>query len=117
MFKILIIKKLLKNTIKNKNLKQYFEEFDNKFSTLEEIDRNFYEKEIGVIAFNSKATTKDKQNSFSEEYIRARFVYSLVYSGMYSKEYICIEFGFPKGNGGKSLNPDIVVFKNKDWLK
>ena len=35
---------------------------------------------------------------------------------MYSKEYICVEFGFPKGNGGKSLNPDIVVFKNKDWL-
>ena len=100
-----------------KNLKQYFEEFDNKFSTLEEIDRNFYEKEIGVVAFNSKAPAKDKQNSFSEEYIRARFVYSLVYSGMYSKEYICIEFGFPKGNGGKSLNPDIVVFKNKDWLK
>jgi type I restriction enzyme M protein len=30
---------------------------------------------------------------------------------------ICVEFGFPKGNGGKSLNPDIVVFKNKDWQK
>jgi len=99
------------------NLTKYFEEFDKKFSILEEIDRNFYEKEIGVVAFNSKAPAKDKQNNFSEEYIRARFVYSLVYSGMYSKEYICIEFGFPKGNGGKSLNPDIVVFKNKDWLK
>jgi type I restriction enzyme M protein len=99
------------------NLTKYFEEFDKNFSTLEEIDRNFYEKEIGVVAFNSKAPAKDKQNNFSEEYIRARFVYSLVYSGMYSKEYICIEFGFPKGNGGKSLNPDIVVFKNKDWLK
>ena len=44
--------------MKNKNLKQYFEEFDNKFSTLEEIDRNFYEKEIGVIAFNSKGQAK-----------------------------------------------------------
>jgi len=97
------------------NLTKYFEEFDKKFSILEEIDRNFYEKEIGVVAFNSKAPAKDKQNNFSEEYIRARFVYSLVYSGMYSKEYICIEFGFPKGNGGKSLNPDIVVFKNKNW--
>ncbi len=36
---------------------------------------------------------------------------------MYQKEYICVEFGFPKGNSAKSLNPDIVVFKNKDWLE
>ena len=32
--------------MKNKNLKNYFEEFDNKFYNLKEIDRNFYEKEI-----------------------------------------------------------------------
>ncbi len=99
------------------NLKQYFGEFDKKFSDLKEIDRTFYEKEIGVISYSNKSSTKDKQGNFSEEYIRARFVYSLVYSGMYNKEYICVEFGFPKGNGGKSLNPDIAVFKNKDWAQ
>ena len=100
-----------------KNLQEYLNEFDNKFSDLKEIDRDFYHKEIGVVAFNSKAKTKDIKNNFSEEYIRARFTYALIYSGMYNKEYICVEFGFPKGNGGKSLNPDIVVFKNKDWQK
>jgi len=34
----------------------------------------------------------------------------------YQKEYICVEFSIPKGNGGKSINPDILVFKDKNWL-
>lgn len=98
-------------------MRQYLEEFDNKFKNLEIIDNTWYKKELDVISFCSKASTKDKQGNFSEEYIRARFLYALINSGMYNKEYICVEFGFPKGNGGKSLNPDIVVLKNKDWLK
>ena len=104
--------------MRKKSLKNYFKEFDNEFSALKEIDRNFYEKEIGVLAFNSKAQAKDKQNNFSEEYIRARFVYALVRSGMYNKEYICIEFAYPKGSSNKApIKPDIVVFKNKNWLE
>ena len=98
------------------NLKKYLEDFDSKFKDLEVIDSNWYKSELGIEAFNSRAKTRDASGQFSEEYIRARFVWSLVNSGMYQKEYICIEFGFPKGNGGKSLNPDIVLFKNKDWL-
>ncbi len=96
------------------NLKKYYNEFDEKFKDLEEIDKIFY-KDIGVIAYNSKAKTKDSKGGYSEEYIRARFVYSLVHSGLYPKEYICVEFGFPKGNTITKLKPDIVVFKNKEW--
>lgn len=100
------------------NLQKYLKVFDNKYSNLETINRSFYEEEIGVkVGSFKKAQARDKNNNFSEEYIRARFVWSLVNSGKYQKEYICVEFGFPKGNGGKSLNPDIVVFKNKDWIK
>jgi len=99
------------------NFQQYLLEFDNKFIDLKQIDREFYKNEIGVIAFNKKESVRDKQGSFSEEYLRARFVWALVNSGKYNKEYICVEFGFPKGNGGKNLNPDIVIFKSKDWLK
>ena len=36
---------------------------------------------------------------------------------MYQKEYICIEFGFPVGNTKKTLNPDIALFKDKNWKK
>jgi type I restriction enzyme M protein len=97
------------------NLKQYYDEFDMKYGTLEEIDKSFY-KNLGVVSFISKAKTKDINGELSEEYIRARFVYSLIHSGLYPKEYICVEFGFPKGNTKTKLKPDIVVFKNKKWL-
>lgn len=98
------------------NLIEYFNEFDSKYKDLEIIGKNWYQEEVGVISFSSTAKTRDVKGKLSEEYIRARFVWSLVNSGMYQKEYVCVEFGFPKGNGGKSLNPDIVIFKNKDWL-
>lgn len=98
-------------------LSTYYENFDSQFSNLETIDASWYEETLGISAFCSKAKAKDTKGNFSEEYIRARFVWSLINSGMYNKEYVCVEFGFPKGNGGKSLDPDIVVFKNKDWLQ
>jgi len=96
------------------NLKQYYDKFDTKFKDLKEIDKKFYE-DMGITAFNSKAKTIDTSGNYSEEYIRARFVYAIVYSGLYPKEYICVEFGFPKGNTRTKLKPDIVIFKNKDW--
>ena len=98
-------------------LSTYYEKFDSQFSDLETIDSSWYQEIIGITAICSKAKAKETKGNFSEEYVRARFVWSLINSGMYNKEYICVEFGFPKGNGGKSLNPDIVVFKNKDWLQ
>lgn len=100
----------------SEKLKDYFNKFDSKFKNLEKIDREWYEAELGVTSFSSTAKVKDTTGEFSEEYIRARFVWGLINSGMYQKEYVCIEFSIPKGNKAKSLNPDIVVFKNKDWL-
>ncbi|MFA5879217.1 MAG: N-6 DNA methylase [Candidatus Margulisiibacteriota bacterium] len=99
------------------NLQEYFKKFDQEFKDLQEIDRGWYKQICGVIAFCSNAKTKDSNDNFSEEYIRARFIWSIIQSGMYNKEYICVEFGFPKGNTKTNLKPDIVVFKNKDWLK
>lgn len=103
--------------IGQKTLKDYFSDFDSKFKDLKIIDREWYESEVGVIAFCSTAKVKDVKGNFSEEYIRARLVWSLINSGMYNKEYICVEFGFPKGNTKTKLKPDIVVFKNKNWLE
>lgn len=90
-------------------------EFDKKFINLEKIDNTFYEN-LGVnVGQNINTKTKDTKWWWSEEYIRARFVYAMIYSWMFQKEYICVEFGFPKWNGGKNLNPDICVFKWKNW--
>jgi type I restriction enzyme M protein len=99
------------------SIKQYQNKFDTQFTTLEVIDPKWYQSELGINAFCSTAKARDTKGEYSEEYIRARFVWSLINSGMYQKEYICVEFEIPKGNGGKSLNPDIVVFKSKDWLE
>ena len=99
------------------NLQEYFNKFDQEFQNLKEIDRDWYKENCGVISYSSKEITKDSKGNFSEEYIRARFVWSIIQSGMYNKEYICVEFGFPKGNTKTNLKPDIVIFKNKDWLK
>jgi type I restriction enzyme M protein len=62
------------------NFSEYLAAFDVKFSTLETIGPDFYEKEIGVISFNSRAKVRDTRENWSEEYIRARFVYAMVYS-------------------------------------
>lgn len=100
--------------IQNK-LRELIETFDNKYKKLDFIDNDWYQSQIGVTSFIKKAPKLDSSGSFSEEYIRARFVYALIYSGMYSKENMGIELSLPKGNGGKSINPDIVVFKTDNW--
>lgn len=100
-----------------KKLSDYFREFDRKYSKLNEIDKKFHKEKLGVISFATKAKAKDKSGLLSEEYIRTRFVYGLINSGMYPKEQICIEFGFPKGNTKTKLKPDIVIFKQKNWYK
>jgi type I restriction enzyme M protein len=100
-----------------KNFKDYLQEFDTKYSTIEKFDNSFYKREIWVESFISKASSKDSKWSYSEEYIRARFVFAMVNSWMYNKEYICVEFGFPKWNTKMTLNPDVAVFKDKSWVK
>lgn len=101
----------------SKIFKDYLTDFDVKFKDLDFIDKSFHEKELGVVSFASKANCKDTNGNFSEEYIRTRFVYALVNSGFFPKEILCIEFNIPKGNNGKALKPDVVAFKNTDWLK
>lgn len=100
----------------DKTFRDYLNDFDIKYNELKFIDKSFHEKVIGVVSFASKAKTRDSNGDLSEEYIRTRFVYALVNSGYFPKEILCIEFNIPKGNKGKSLKPDIVAFKNKDWL-
>lgn len=99
------------------NVNELFTEFQKKYIAKSDfiITREWYKNELGVISFNSEKSALNIDGNFSEEYIRARFVYSLIYSGKFNKEELCIEGQFPKGNGGKSINPDIVVFKRNDW--
>lgn len=102
-----------------KTITDLFADFEAKYpsSPSFNIDKDWYQKELLVTAFNKTAPALNKDGKFSEEYVRARFVYALIFSGKYNKENICVEALFPKGNGGKSINPDIVVFKDPAWAK
>jgi len=98
-----------------------FKEFDNKYKeTLREnnsITSDWYEQELGVKTkktINAKAF--NTKNEPSEEYIRARFVYMLIATDKYKPENICVEATLPKGNGGKSIDSDIIIFKDSDWV-
>jgi len=83
-------------------------------------NKNTLEKSIVKSAGNdlTDISIKDKYNNPSEDYYKWEFVYSLVNSGLYSKEYIGVELSFPKGSAGStSLRLDGVIFDNKDWVK
>lgn len=93
----------------------YFHEFDTRYGNVNKITTEFY-SEIGIRTGKKiNASAYDAFGKYSEEYIRARFVYSLVSSGKYPKENICIEFPFPKGNSKGTLNPDLIIFKDDNW--
>lgn len=98
------------------NISKAFKEFENKFSDLKEITQKWYKTNCGVFSNNKTAKTKNSKGNPTEEFYRARMVWSLVETGMYPPEQICVEFSIPKGSeGAKSLNPDIVVFKSEKW--
>ncbi len=97
-------------------LAEAFKEFDRIYSELSEINPEWYQKNCGVFSTNKIANAKNSKGVFSEEYYRARMVWSLVETKMYQPENICVEFCIPKGSeGAKSLNPDIIVFKTDAW--
>lgn len=91
-----------------------FKEFEEKYSD-EVFSNDWYKKELNIYAeMSKKVKSKDTKGNFSEEFYRARLAYALVKSQAYPPESIFIEFSIPKGNNGKRIKPDIVVFKD-DW--
>lgn len=96
---------------------QAFKDFEKKFSDIFEISPEWYRNNCGVFSTNKTAKSKNAKGVFTEEYYRARMVWSLVEAKQYPPENICVEFSIPKGSeGAKSLNPDIVVFKTDAWF-
>lgn len=93
-----------------------FKDFDEKYGKLKKIDTNWYKAELGVETKKTvNANAFNTKGEPSEEYIRAKFVYMLIATGKYNPENICVEATLPKGNGGKSIDSDIIVFKDSNW--
>src|SRR4029077_6041630 len=69
----------------------------------------------GKIIANLKIKNERDQNL--EEYYKWQFIYALIYSGLYAKDYIGTEIRFPKGN--KMSAPqrlDAAIFDDASWL-
>lgn len=59
-----------------------------------------------------------KDGSKNEQYYKWQFVYSLIHSGLYAKDYIGTEIHFPKGNKSSApLKIDVAIFDSTDWFK
>ena len=59
-------------------------EFDNKYENISE-----YESPVPMhLTCNKKVKIKNTFGGKNEEYYRCQFIYSLINSGMYSKDYI-----------------------------
>jgi type I restriction enzyme M protein len=83
-------------------------------------NKDFLEKSIVKSSGNDleNISLKDKKGNPSEEYYKWEFIYSLINSGLYSKEYIGVELSFPKGSANSSsLRLDGVIFDSKDWVE
>jgi len=63
-------------------------------------------------------TIRNAKGEPLEEYYKWQFVYALMHSGLYAKDYVGVEVRFPKGN--KAANPlklDGAIFDDANWLQ
>jgi len=57
------------------------------------------------------------KNEPNEEYYKWQFIYSLIHSGMFNRDFIGSEVQFPKGNKeSKPIKMDAAIFDSTDWF-
>src|SRR6266700_3120144 len=68
--------------------------------------------------YKKNIALRNPKGEVLEEYYKWQFIYALIYSGLYSKDYIGVEVSFPKGNKTSApLRIDAAIFDDSDWLK
>ena len=97
----------------NKSFTKFKQEYDKKYSNKSVFDCFLSEH----LTLEKKASIKNKAGAKNEEFYKWQFLYAIVNSGMYAKDFIGTEIHFPKGN--KSAAPikfDAAIFDNADWF-
>ncbi len=65
-----------------------------------------------------KIPIRGTDNEPLEEYYKWQFIYALLHSGLYAKDYIGVEVRFPKGSASSSpLKLDGVIFDSSEWIQ
>lgn len=78
---------------------------------------SFYSSFIPVhLELNKEYAIKNKLNVKVEEYYKWQFFYSIIYSGLFQKDYVGCEVYLPKGNKNSApIKLDGAIFDNVDW--
>lgn len=90
------------------------QEFDQKYSNVSEFDC-FLPVHLN---YNKNTSFKKKDGSKNEEFYKWQFLYSIVNSGLFHKDYIGTEVHFPKGNKSSSpIKIDAAIFDDASWFE
>ena len=90
-------------------------EFDNKYQNKKTLQKSFVP--INGI-YRPDIPLKTTSGKTSEEYYKWQFIYSLIHSGLYHKDYIGVEIYLPKGNKNSApLKIDGCIFDDRSWLE
>lgn len=88
--------------------------FDLKYSTISHLERSLCTVDG---KFVDKISLLDSKKNPNEEYYKWQFIYSLIDSGLISRDFIGTEIYFPKGNiNSAPIKIDAVVFSETDWI-
>lgn len=89
-------------------------EFDKKYGTVTEYDCFLTEH----LTFGRKTNFKKKNGQPNEQYYKWQFLYSIIQSGLFTKDYIGTEVHFPKGNKSSApLKLDGAIFDDITWFE
>jgi hypothetical protein len=56
-------------------------------------------------AAKSDLQIRSSKGEPTEQYYKWQFIYALIHSGLYAKDFIGVEVGFPKGNNWRRVSP------------
>lgn len=69
------------------------------------------------MTFNKKTNFKKKNGTKNEQYYKWQFLYSIIQSGLFQKDFIGTEVHFPKGNKSSApLKLDGAIFDDISWF-
>ncbi|RXM40850.1 SAM-dependent methyltransferase [Chryseobacterium sp. CH21] len=89
------------------------QDFDNKYENTAEFEC-FIQAHL---SFGKKINLKKKNGTKNEQYYKWQFLYSIIQSGLYIKDYIGTEIHFPKGNKSSApLKLDGAIFDDTTWF-
>ena len=90
------------------------QEFDNKYENTVEFNCFLQEH----LTFGKKTNFKKKNGTKNEQYYKWQFFYSVIQSGLFSKDFIGTEVHFPKGNKSSApLKLDGAIFDDITWFE